>query len=271
MRSRTLVSYMVVLLVISVLLLTACTRERPAPTHERMKIQPTASVTRSSGVGTPTVTRTPRAVPDSTPSASPVSTRPATPQAAGTALPTPIMPTLPVKPTPTSAAATPGSTASGGEWHYYTVQRGDTLYSIAKRYNTTVDELKRLNGLTDVTIYVGQKLKVPGPEQPGEGTTVEYTVRPGDTLYSIALRFGVDVKELARANGITDMSTIYVGQKLIIPHARNIPGTRLYTVQPGDTLSGIALRFNVSLHELMRINNITDPDAIYVGQVLRIP
>ncbi len=268
MRSRKFALFVVVVIVIFTLTLTACTRERPAPTRERIKIQPTTSVTLTPSRGTPTVTRTPRAMPDSTPVQTLAVTRPPTPRATGTVRLTPIAPTLPVKPTPTPTAAT---TTGGNQWHYYTVQRGDTLYSIARRYNTTVDELKRLNGLTDVTIYVGQKLKVPGPEQPGEGTTVEYTVRPGDTLYSIAVRFGVDVQELARANGISDMSTIYVGQKLIIPHARNVPGSRLYTVQPGDTLSGIALRFNVSLHELMRINNISDPDAIYVGQVLRIP
>ncbi len=268
MRSHKYVLYILVGIIIGILALTACTRERPAPTREGLKIQATGSATQAPSQGTPTVTRTPRSGPDGTPAQTRTATRPPTPKAAGTALLTPIAPTLPVKPTPT---ATPQTSTGGGEWHYYTVQRGDTLYSIARRYNTSVDELKRLNGLTDVTIYVGQKLKVPGPEQPGEGTTVEYIVRPGDTLYSIAVRFGVDVHELARANGITDLSTIYVGQKLIIPHAHNVPGTRLYTVQPGDTLSGIALRFNVSMHELMRINNITDPDAIYVGQILRIP
>ncbi len=129
----------------------------------------------------------------------------------------------------------------------------------------------QLNGLSDSTIYPGQKLKVPGPASTEESGPIEYVVQEGDTLFSIARRFGVDMEELARANNITDPSTIYVGQRLIIPGARITPARDLYYVQPGDTLTSIAQRFGVSLQALMEANNISDPDEIYAGQVLRIP
>lgn len=149
------------------------------------------------------------------------------------------------------------------------MQRGDTLFSIAQRFGTTVEELKRLNGLTDNTIYVGQRLKVPAAP-PSEETYTEYVVQPGDTLFSIAQRFGVDVDELAQLNGITDPGLIYVGQRLRIPAGAK-PARALYQVQPGDTLSSIAQRFGVTLEALMEANGITDPDQIYAGQILRIP
>lgn len=178
--------------------------------------------------------------------------------------PTPVPSPLPtVQPTSTP----PGETDQ--PWQYYTVQRGDTLFSIAQRFQTTVEELKQLNGLADNTIYVGQRLKVPAPPPTEEGYT-EYVVQPGDTLFSIAQRFGVDMDELARLNDIEDPGTIFVGQRLRIPAGAK-PARTLYVVQPGDTLSNIAQRFGVSLDALMEANGITNPDEIYAGQILRIP
>ncbi len=235
------------------LILTACTRERPpvqvTPWTPPTTVVRTPTRSREAITPTPTVTVTP------------------TPQTAAPTEAAPPLPTVPATATPTPAAT---SEAESPAWHYYTVQRGDTLFSIAARFNTTVAELKRLNGLTDDTIYVGQKLKVPGPP-PSEATEPRvYVVQPGDTLFSIARRFGVDMQELARLNNITDPSTIYVGQRLILPQGA-VPAQQLYQVQPGDTLSAIAQRFGVSLQALMEANGITNPDEIYVGQILRIP
>jgi len=244
---------LIALLIAVVLLGGACTRDRPKETVEAWTpaATPVPSGEETPLVVTPTPTATP--LPGVVPTPVPI---------------VPIEPTLP--PTPTPVPTEPPA-AQGENWHYYTVRDGDTLSSIAVQFDTTVEDLQRLNDLSDTTIYVGQKLKVPGPASAEEVQGVEYVVQPGDTLFSIAKRFGVDMQELASANNITDPSTIYVGQRLVIPGAAETPARELYKVQPGDTLSSIAQRFGVSLQDLMTANGITDPDAIYVGQVLRIP
>jgi uncharacterized YkwD family protein len=96
-----------------------------------------------------------------------------------------------------------------------------------------------------------------------------YTVKAGDTLSKIASSNGVTLSQLLSANpSITNPSLIYVGQKITIPSTKAVT----YTVQPGDTMSGIAKRFEISLTELLKANaNITDPSRIYVGQKITIP
>ncbi len=102
----------------------------------------------------------------------------------------------------------------------YTVQPGDTLYSLARRFGTTVDELARHNGLADPNqLQVGQRLRLPGspqlPPQPAVGET--YVVQPKDTLWSIARRYGTSPAELARANGLDPEGVLRVGQVLRVP------------------------------------------------------
>ena len=105
------------------------------------------------------------------------------------------------------------------------VQPGDTLFSLARRYNVTVDAIVRANGLDDPSaIYVGQTLVIPTasvgsqrPETTTPATPATYTVRPGDTLFSIALRFGTTPQALAGANNLSNPALIYAGQKLILP------------------------------------------------------
>ena len=96
-----------------------------------------------------------------------------------------------------------------------------------------------------------------------------YTVKSGDTLSRIASNNGVTVNQLLGANpSIKNASLIYVGQKITIPSTKNVT----YTIQRGDTMSGIAKRFEISLTELLKANtNITDPAKIYVGQKITIP
>jgi putative chitinase len=111
---------------------------------------------------------------------------------------------------------------------------------------------------------------------PSTSGTVTYIVQRGDTLYSIARRYGTTVEAIAAANGIANPNQIRVGQKLTIPTSGSpapVPpsGGTTYVVQPGDNLFRIALRYNMSYLYLASYNGISDPSRIYVGQVLRIP
>jgi LysM repeat protein len=118
---------------------------------------------------------------------------------------------------------------------------------------------------------------VPAPTTaPSSSTTeVTYVVQRGDTLYSIARRYGATVQAIAARNGIANPSLIRVGQTLTIPTSgasTTLPsGGTTYVVQPGDNLFRIALRYNMSHVYLAQYNGITDPSRIYVGQVIRIP
>jgi LysM repeat protein len=110
--------------------------------------------------------------------------------------------------------------SSGGTPTVYIVQRGDTLYSIARRFGTTYQVLASINNLRNPRlIYAGQRLIIPGPSTPGPTPPAQrvYIVRRGDTLWSIALRFGTTPWAIAVANGLQNPSLIYVGQRLIIP------------------------------------------------------
>ncbi len=105
----------------------------------------------------------------------------------------------------------------------YVIQRGDTLFSLAQRFNMSVSELALQNNIVNPSlIFVGQRLTIcpegsdtSPPEPPTECTF--HTVAPGDTLFSIALSYGSTVQEVARANNITNVNVIFVGQKLCVP------------------------------------------------------
>lgn len=155
----------------------------------------------------------------------------------GQGLVIPVRLSAPATSTPTATPIAPLVTAtpptSGTPGNTYVVQRGDTLGRIAVRFNTTIATLAQLNGITNPnTIFVGQRLVIPGAGQGGIQVTPpvivvtatsapasqnRYVVQPGDTLFRIALRFRVSMGQLAQANGITNFNRVFVGQVLVIP------------------------------------------------------
>jgi LysM repeat protein len=163
----------------------------------------------------------------------------------------------------------------------YRVMPGDTLSSIARHFGTTVSAIVSCNGLTNPNhILSGQLLLIPtsAPVPPKPPTCGKlYTVRFGDTLSAIARRFGVRVSALVSDNNIVNPNLIWPGEVLRIPCGSTpFPtpphsGRQWYQVKPGDTVSGIAASFDVSVWDIVNANHLDFPYTIYVGQWLRIP
>lgn len=148
----------------------------------------------------------------------------------------------------------------------YMVQKGDNLYSIARKYNTTVDTIKKLNNLSSNSLSIGQRLIIRTIPSTIKDTNKYYIVKVGDTLYKVARENNLTVTELKELNNLTD-NLLQVGQKLLIDN--NI-SKNVYKVKNGDTLYSIARRYNISVTELKKLNNLTS-NSLSIGQVLNIP
>ena len=159
----------------------------------------------------------------------------------------------------------------------YVVQSGDSLWSIARKFDITVEELKAANNLTSNLLTIGKVLKIPTKEEPPvTGEYVVYTVKGGDTLYSIARQYNTTVDELLEFNNLGTTS-LQIGQQILIPSKDAIPPVEqpsgdylIYRVQSGDNLYAIARQYNTTVDELMRINNLSSI-LLSIGQELRIP
>ena len=159
-----------------------------------------------------------------------------------------------------------GETIDEEDGEYYTVVAGDTLYGIANRYGLTVDELKALNNLTSNTLSIGQKLLVK-PADTSDGSLETYTVKKGDNLYQIALKYDTSVDALKNLNGLTS-NLLSIGQVLKIPSSSS--SEIVYTVVSGDNLYQIARRFGTTIAAIMSRNNLSS-SLLSVGQKLIIP
>ena len=153
----------------------------------------------------------------------------------------------------------------------YTVVKGDTLYSIAQKNNTTVNEIKRLNNLNSNTLSIGQKLII--KELPNNITDKNnyYTVKKGDTLYSIANNYNVKVEDIKKLNNKLN-NNLSIGETLVIPSnttSENI-STTTYTVKYGDTLYSIAKKYNTSITDIKNLNNLTT-NILSINQKLILP
>lgn len=199
----------------------------------------------------------------------------------------------------TEAAPAPSASIPTAKQAAYTVVKGDALITIANRFHVTVGELQIWNNLNNTIIYVGQVLKIAAPAAPAPqakaqsvatpAAQTEYTVKPGDCLSIIALKFDMTVAELKTLN-LMRSDKIYVGQTLKVSAATSTsvapaPAPKApapapkpaaapvkasaYTVVSGDYLGKIASQFGMSVEQLKSLNNLTS-DMIYVGQQLKV-
>ena len=179
---------------------------------------------------------------------------------------------------------------------YYTVQSGDTLSGIALKFSTTSSKLAQLNSISNPNlIYVGQRLLVNQSSNSNssssgqssstktntEASTASYTVKSGDTLSGIASQYNTTVNQIISLNQLSNPNLIYVGQVLKLKNSQTTNSSSsssstaattagTYTVKAGDTLSAIASRYSTSSSTLASLNSLSNPNLIYVGQVLKV-
>lgn len=159
----------------------------------------------------------------------------------------------------------------------YIIQSGDTFYTLAQRYGTTLPALVSANPTVNFNnLQIGQTVCIPRqPIFPACPEGNYYTIKPGDTLYSLARFYNVSLDDLLEANPTTDPNRLQVGQVICIPVATppvTCPqGTMGYTIQAGDTFYRLARRYNISVDALIRANPNIDPDALLIGQNICIP
>ena len=147
----------------------------------------------------------------------------------------------------------------------YVVQNGDSLYKIAQKYNTTVNDIKSLNNLSSDVLMIGQTLKIPTntSNSTTSGNNTTYTVKSGDSLYKIAQRYNTTVTAIKRLNGLSS-DNLSIGQQLLIPSSTS---ETTYTVQSGDSLYSIAKKFNTTVDNLKELNNLSST-LLNIGQKL---
>jgi LysM repeat protein len=252
-----------------IVVLSGCTRNRPTPEPTATSTLPAEPVSAPASGSDPAVEQATEAPTEATPGAS------ETPS-----------------PEPTTETFT------------YRVTQGDTLFSIATKFETDVDTVRKLNFLIDDNIIVGQILQVPykpGMTEAGAPTPTpepfRYTVATGDTLSSIAQKFGVTTVSIIEANGLLDPNAVQVGQEILIPGyqppaaagntgapaAAATPGATagtgstaapsgvIHVVQPGEGLIEIAEAYGVDEAAIAQANNITNRNLVRIGQELIIP
>ena len=153
---------------------------------------------------------------------------------------------------------------------YYIVKKGDSLWSIASKNNTTVDNIKKLNNLSNNNLSVGQVLKL---SYDAENEDIKksniYTVKKGDSLWLIANKYGTTVDELKTANNLKS-NTLSIGQTLIIPEKNEGTSKISYVVKKGDSLWLIANKYDTTVEKIKSTNNLKG-NTLSIGQVLVIP
>ena len=150
----------------------------------------------------------------------------------------------------------------------YIVKSGDSLYKIAKQYNTSVNRIVSLNNLNNNNLSIGQQLKIPVDTTNNPNTQQIYTVKSGDSLYKIATNYGISVDDIIKENNLKS-NVLSIGQQLLIPQSVNNMQNQVYTVQKGDSLYTIAKKFNTTVNSIKAKNNLKT-NVLQIGQKLNI-
>ncbi|MBS3975746.1 MAG: LysM peptidoglycan-binding domain-containing protein [Syntrophomonadaceae bacterium] len=147
----------------------------------------------------------------------------------------------------------------------YTVQKGDSLFIIGKKFGVSPQAIQQANNLSNTAIYPGQELTIPG----SGGNSSVYTVKQGDSLFKIAQKFGTTADAIRSSNRLSG-NAIVPGQRLTIPSNTAIANARTHVVKRGESLFTIGRLYRVTAQEIMRTNGLTSA-TILAGQTLRIP
>lgn len=284
------------LLLVAVLLLSGCTRNRPAPDSDGSEtgvvtqageataaVAPQTDANSQSGAG-----NEPGVVVTTPETGAPVEP-PTAAQGSGADPVVEIEEPTAASEQPTVEAPVAVPTAPPPDAFPYTVTAGDTVSSIAGIFGVAPEAIRELNFLATDNIQPGQILRI--PSQPGavpppadaasESGPYVHVVQPGDTLYQISVQYDTSAGDIIAANGLSTPDDILVGQELIIPdyqptegetaEAEQSGGQVVHVVQPGDQLFAIAERYGVATAELIAANNIQNPGLLRIGQRLIIP
>ncbi|WP_323843941.1 LysM peptidoglycan-binding domain-containing protein [Microbulbifer magnicolonia] len=178
-------------------------------------------------------------------------------------------------------------------WQRYTIARGDTLSTIARRYETSVAAIREANKLRGNNIRAGKTLLIPSASGPagqyayaldqrvkrhqssGSGHKASYTVQPGDTLWGIARSLNVSVRQLASWNSMAAGDTLRPGRTLVAYADSGSNSDRTtrklsYRVRNGDSLYRIASRFSIDVDDILRWNRISKSSYLQPGQRLTL-
>lgn len=165
----------------------------------------------------------------------------------------------------------------------YVVQKGDTLYGISRQFNTSMQRLRELNNLSSDNLSIGQVLIVSANSDSNPSECVTYTVKSGDSLYSIAQKYDTSIDKIKSDNKLSS-NTLSIGQVLMIEDNTSTTVVEecfgedevleenyiIYVVKSGDNLYSIARKYNTTVSEIKSLNNLTN-NNLSIGQELKIP
>ncbi len=258
---------MIIVVLMATMVLSACERDRPVPAAAPTPLG-----------GTPRSSVTPIVLPN---------------LPAGTQIPPAPLGGQGTAPGPAALATSPapGSAAApGNRYFFYQSAAGDTLASLAQKFRVTAESIATLNGLSSGSaLATGQELKIPGEAPEGYTGYTTYLVQAGDNLAAIAARYGLTVPELQQLNNLTNPNQLMAGSVLRVPATRGTApsttarptapaappaasgSTTNYTVKAGESLAAIAARYGITAAELQRLNGLSDPNLLRVGQTIKVP